>query len=463
MTPTSQATRILSRLSIAGVLAAGCTAEPAVDNRNASTPPARPNVVLVMADDLGYEALGSYGGAAYATPELDRLAASGVRFTHAYSQPLCSPSRVKIMTGRYNSRNYTYWGILPPGEVTFGHLLRDAGYATFVAGKWQLDGQEPRENLGEGQLPDEAGFDEYLLWFVGGKGKRYADPLLWRTGGESMVVEDGFGPDLFTDFIVSSIENQVAERPDQPFFAYYPMALTHPPYVPTPDSEGWDGDRYAGAVSDGGVIDVGGGDPAYFSDMVAYLDKCVERIIRKLEELGIRDDTLVLFTADNGTPRPITSEMADGTIVVAEKGRPTDGGTHVPFIASWPREIEGGRVSDALIDFSDFLPSLAEAAGATLPEDRVIDGHSFLPLLRGEVEEIRDWIFTDYDSRISPNAKAERFVRDRRFKLYADGRFFEVAKDVLEERPLPEEEITGEAAAARAALQAVLDQMSESG
>ena len=172
MTPTSQATRILSRLSIAGVLAAGCTAEPAVDNRNASTPPARPNVVLVMADDLGYEALGSYGGAAYATPELDRLAASGVRFTHAYSQPLCSPSRVKIMTGRYNSRNYTYWGILPPGEVTFGHLLRDAGYATFVAGKWQLDGQEPRGNLGEGQLPDEAGFDEYLLWFVGGKGKR---------------------------------------------------------------------------------------------------------------------------------------------------------------------------------------------------------------------------------------------------------------------------------------------------
>ena len=465
MTLVAPTSRLLGLLSIAGVLAAGCDAEPGIEGEEPSSPASRPNVILILADDLGYETLGSYGGVSYETPELDRLAESGVRFTHAYASPLCSPSRVQIMTGRYNQRNYTDWGVLQPSEITFGHLLRDAGYATLVAGKWQLWGHQQVWDLegpcclGEGRTPDEAGFDDYLLWFFRSKGKRYADPLVSRKGEEAEVVKDGYGPDLFTDFMLSSIENQVAERPDQPFFAYCPMALTHPPFVPTPDSAGWDGDRYAGAISARGRIDVGGGDPARFGDMVAYMDKLVGRILRKLEELGIRDDTLVLFTGDNGTSLGITSEMADGTVVVGEKGRPTDGGTHVPLIASWPGEIDGGRVSDALIDFSDFLPSLVEVAGAALPEDRVIDGHSFLPLLRGDVEEIRDWVFYDYKPGF-PNIESARFARDRRFKLYADGRFYEVVNDVLEQSPLAEEELTEEAAGARAELQVVLDRMS---
>jgi arylsulfatase A-like enzyme len=404
-----------------------------------------------MVDDLGYEALGSYGGVSYKTPELDRLAKSGIRFTHAYASPLCSPSRVKIMTGRYNHRNYENWGILPKTEITFANLLHDAGYATFVTGKWQLkghtllwDSEEPC-CLGLGQTPLEAGFDDYLLFYLDGKGSRYADPLVWRKGEEAAVIQDGYGPDLFTNFMLDKIENQVAERPARPFFAYYPMVLTHPPIVPTPDSTGWDGDRNAAA-------------PGYFADMVAYTDKMVGRTIRKLDELGIRDNTLILFTADNGTPRPITSTMSDGTVVIGEKARTTDGGTHVPFIASWPGAIEGGKVSDALIDLSDFLPSLVEIAKAKLPKDRVIDGRSFLPILRGEVEEVRDWIYTDYRPQF-PGMEDATYAQDRRFKLYNDGRFFDVPHDVFEERPLSAATLTKEAAAARETLQGVLDKM----
>lgn len=411
---------------------------------------ARPNIVLVMADDLGYETLGAYGSASYRTPELDRLAEGGMRFTHTYSQPLCTPSRVQIMTGRYNHRNYTNFGVLPRGEITFAHVLQAAGYATAISGKWQLRGHDTQwaQVEGQGQLPDEAGFDEYLLWQVHAErrdGERYAEPLVERNGSEPFVVEGGYGPDVFTDFLLDFIERQVTGRPGQPFFAYYPMALPHDPFVPTPDSAGWDGDRYAS-------------DPAYFADMVSYMDKVVGRIVRRLDELGVRDETLVLFTGDNGTSRRITSRMADGTTVAGDKGRPTDGGTRVPFIASWPGAIPGGRVSDALVDFTDFLPTLADAAGAELPADRKLDGHSLMPLLRGEVDEVRDWIFCDYTPRWA-NLVDARFARDRRYKLYADGRFYDVSADVLEERPLPDSGLSTPAATAQRRLQTVLIEM----
>ena len=432
---------------------AGAEPRPAAPAQPEFAPGApRPNVVLFLVDDLGYEALGAYGGVSYDTPQLDRLADSGMRFTHAYAQPLCSPSRVKIMTGRYSRRNYTEWGVLPPGEITFADLLRDAGYATFVAGKWQLKGHELLWDvdepccLGQGQTPEEAGFDDYLLWYLDGKGRRYADPLVWsREGGA--VVRDAYGPDLFADFVLEKIAGQAAERPEQPFLAYFPMVLTHAPFEPTPDSPAWSGDRRAR-------------DPAHFADMVAHVDTVVGRVVGALDRLGIRDETLILFTADNGTPRQITSRLADGRTVRGGKGRTTDGGTRVPFIASWPGTIEAGAVSDALIDLSDFLPSLAELAGAPLPGDRVIDGRSFVPVLRGEQATARDWVFTEFRPRF-PRFQDATFVQDRRFKLYEDGRFFDVVADVLERHPLPVESLAGDAAVARAALQAVLDRLAE--
>ena len=181
------------------LLVAGLVASWSVPAAFAQT--ARPNIVLVMADDLGYETLGAYGSASYRTPELDRLAEDGVRFTHTYSQPLCTPSRVQIMTGRYNHRNYTNFGVLPKGEITFAHVLRAAGYATAVGGKWQLRGHDTRwaQVEGQGQMPDEAGFDEYLLWQVHAErrdGERYAEPLVEQNGSEpfgrpALVAGDG--------------------------------------------------------------------------------------------------------------------------------------------------------------------------------------------------------------------------------------------------------------------------------
>lgn len=434
-------------------LVTGCSEQASAPEAPVPPPDSRPNIILFLADDLGYETLGVNGSASYRTPSLDALAASGIRFTNAHSQPLCTPSRVQIMTGRYNHRNYTNFNILPEGEITFAHLLKDAGYATVVIGKWQLWGHERAwpEARGKGQLPAEAGFDDHLLWQVRHTftaGERFADPFIEISGAPATTVSGAYGPDLSTDFMLDFIERHVSNDPGRPFLAYFPMALTHDPFVPTPDSPGWDGDRYAE-------------DPAYFKDMVEYMDKIVGRTVAKLEALGLRDNTLLLFTGDNGTSSAITSAMVDGRHVQGGKGQPTNAGTHVPFIASWPARVPAGRVSDALIDFSDFLPSLVEAAGATLPTDRIIDGRSFLPLLRGEVDSIRDWIFCAYTPRWGQGLRNARFARDHRYKLYDDGRFYDVTNDVLEEDPLDAEALGPGAAEARRRLQTVLEEMAK--
>ena len=198
----------------------------------------KPNVVLIMADDLGFETMGSYGGTLYKTPILDRLATNGARFEHCYAQPICTPSRVQLMTGQYNVRNYTKFGILPRGETTFAHKLKDEGYATCIAGKWQLGRQK--------DAPKHFGFDEALLWQHTRDGrmeidgervdKRYENPILEKNG-ELLVYNDGeFAPDLIVDFILDFIER----KKEQPFLVYYPMILTHCPFVPTPHSEDWD-------------------------------------------------------------------------------------------------------------------------------------------------------------------------------------------------------------------------------
>ena len=422
----------------------------------------KPNIILIVADDLGFETIGAYGGASYATPNIDALAASGVRFTHAYSTPLCSPSRVQLMTGRYTHRSYTQWGVLPPAEISFAQLLRNAGYATFAAGKWQLWGHQllwdPDGDccLHQGQTPDDAGFDDYLLWYVGGKGNRYADPLLWTAPDRSAEHAGQYGPAVVADFLIDRIERHVRTNPRQPFLAYYPMILPHAPFTPTPDDAGWSTDRHAD-------------DPAHFPAMVEYADKLVGRLMAKLDELGIRDDTLVLFTADNGTPAGIESRMRDGTTLTGAKGRTTDGGTRVPLIASWPRVVRRGSVSDALVDFTDVLPSLAEAASLfSVPDDRIIDGVSFTPLLwrsvlrngvlRSIAPKTRDWVFTDYRPKF-PGVAETAYVRDRRFKLYDDGRFYDVANDALEERPLAADALTGKARRARGKLQTALDRL----
>jgi arylsulfatase A len=398
----------------------------------------KPNIVLIMADDLGYECLGCYGGKSYKTPVLDKLAATGMRFEHCYSQPLCTPSRVKIMTGQYNFRNYVNFGVLDPKQKTFAHLLQDCGYATCVVGKWQLYGSvnQSAEVRGTGSLPGQAGFDEHCLWQITDRGSRYKDPVMVQNGKTLDGLEGKYGPDVSCDYALSFIERHKTG----PFLLYFPMALVHSPFVPTPHSEDWEKPEHKNNTK-------------YFADMVAYMDKIVDRIVGKLDELGLREKTLILFVGDNGTARNIRSKI-DDRVVRGGKSLTTDGGTHVPMIANQPGVVPAGKVCGDLVDFSDFVPTLVEAAGAEIPRDMPIDGKSFMPQLRGKKGNPREWIFCHYDPRWIGINKAVRFVRDKRWKLYDDSELYDVPADTLEQNPNPP---GPEAAVARKRLQAVLD------
>jgi arylsulfatase A-like enzyme len=400
---------------------------------------AKPNIILIMADDIGYECFGCYGSASYKTPVLDGMAKTGMRFEHCYSQPLCTPSRVKIMTGQYNFRNYTNFGTLDPKQKTFGHLLGGCGYATCVVGKWQLYGSVNQSAAvrGAGSLPEQAGFDEHCLWQVKERGSRYKNPVVVQNGRNLEGMEDRYGPDVFTDYAIDFIERNKAK----PFFLYFPMAIVHNPFVPTPDSDGWQNKRHKN-------------DNKYFADMVTYMDKIVGRIVARVDELGLSENTLVLFVGDNGTHKNIKSKMSDGQVIKGDKGNTTDAGTRVPFIAKWPGVIPAGRVCGDLVDFSDFIPTFVEMTGASPPEGMILDGQSFLPQLQGKKGKPRKWIFCHYDPKWLGRKEAVRFVRDKRWKLYDKGNLFDVPADTLEQNPNPS---GPEAASARKRLQAVLD------
>ena len=404
----------------------------------------RPNVILIMADDMGYECLSTYGSKSYQTPRLDRMAAEGIRFDHCYSTPICTPSRVQIMTGRYSNFTYEEFGYLNPKYPTFGNMMQDAGYATMIAGKWQLNGI----SHGEGKFDrwndatrvNDAGFDEYSLWQItkGKKlGERFWDPLIEENGEILDEVMDGkYGPDHFTDYICDFIER----KKDEPFFVYYPMVLVHDPFIYTPDSKS---EKLSKQDA--------------FADMVAYCDKLVGRIHDKLEEEGLLENTLILFTGDNGTNSAIRSEMPDRSVQGA-KNNTIDAGIHVPFIAYWKGRTPVGGVSQQLIDFTDFHQTLADVVG--LPEqtrrERQLDGVSFWPALQGKPGPEREWVFCYYDPRWGkePAGNRDRYAYDGRFKLYQNGNYFEVPKDFLEESPLPSDGIEP---SIREKLQAALD------
>lgn len=409
-----------------GFLALLCLLLPSVPVRGDD----RPNLILIMADDFGYECVGANGGESYQTPYLDRLAASGVRFENAHSYPLCTPTRVALMTGKHNVRNYLNFGTLPRSESTFAHLLKQAGYATGVCGKWQL-GKET-------DSPQHFGFDESLLWQQTRRPPRYANPGLERNGVETEYPEGSYGPTLINDFALDF----VTRHRGRPFFLYYPMILTHDPFQPTPDSDNWDPEAQGERVNR---------DVKHFADMTAYMDQMIGRLDAKLAELGIRENTLLLFLGDNGTHASVTSRFK-GTDYRGGKGTTTARGTHVPLIASWPAAIKKGRVCQDLVGAVDYLPTLCEAAGVATPAG--IDGVSFLSQLRGEAGAPRDSLYLWYSPRQKPDLTVKEYAFDRTHKLYRNGRLFDLAADPFEEgAPLA----PAAAPEVRAKLQAVLD------
>jgi len=402
-------------------------------SRALAEPP--PNIILIMADDFGMDSFRKFP-----TPELDQMAADGMSFGQAHATPLCTPTRVQIMTGQYNFRNYVRFGYLDPAQTTFAHILKSAGYSTCITGKWQLGGNA--------YAPYAAGFDEYCLWQLtfDGYHERYHNPRVIINGVITKYTNAEYGPRIYADYALDFIER----NKNSPFLLYFPMVLPHRPVVPTPDSPGYR--EY-----------VMGSDPApsqekFFADQVLYMDRIVGEIRRKVEALGIAGNTLILFTGDNGTGKEIHFEYK-GRQITGQKGQTNILGTHVPFIASWPGVIAPGAVDDNMLDFSDVLPTLAGIAGIKLPGDFVTDGISFLPRLKGNPESVREWVFCHYDPRHNKSRPLVRFVHDRQWKLYGDGRVYNIASDPLEEFPVDRKALSLKVKARLSEFHSVLGRM----
>jgi len=403
----------------------------------------KPNIILIMADDLGFETIGCYGNTSYKTPRIDKMAEEGVKFEKCYSQPLCTPSRVKIMTGKSNFRNYERWGYLNLNETTFAHLLKSQGYSTCIAGKWQLKGDE--------YAPYKAGFDEYLLWQLTftSYNERYKNPRVLENGVMKKYNNNEYGPQMFTEYIMDFMER----KKDEPFLVYYPMALTHRPFVPSPDNPIYEEFYIPGSGNAQSAVS----DVKYFKDEVEYMDKIVGQIIDKTHELGIEKNTLILFTGDNGTNQGVFSQMGDKR-VEGDKGATNKFGTHVPLVAYWNGKVQPGQINNNLVDFSDFLPTFCDVAGIKLNEDFVTDGISFLPQITGKEYTPHEYLFCHFDPKKSKFEK-KRFVHNGEWKLYESGEIYHTAKDPKELNPLKESDLSEELKSLISTYKKVLENM----
>jgi arylsulfatase A len=324
------------------------------------------------------------------------------------------------MTGKYNCSNYIDFGFLDPTQKTFGNVLREAGYKTLVAGKWQLNGVNTNEpGCDDVNRPNHFGFDEYCLWWFTSKGPRYANPAIVANSKPIETTIDDYGPDVVSDYILDFVER----NKNEPFFVYYPMILVHSPFKPTPDSPEWKAPERRNET-----------DTRYFKDMVEYTDKIVGKLMDKLQELGIADNTIFIFTGDNGTNKAIVSQTVNGAYP-GGKGTLQDNGNHVPLVIHYPNGGLKNRTLSELIEFSDFLPTFAEAAQAKIPDD--IDGKSFYKLLTNKDYVPRESVFVHYYP--NPQKTSDRagcFARTAAYKLYSTGEFFDMKNDKWEKAPL---------------------------
>lgn len=425
----------LLRLQICGVLVMGlCSGDVFAETTE------RPNILLILADDVGVEPLGCYGGTSYATPRIDELAAGGMRFEHAYVMPVCHPTRTTLLTGRYPFRlGNPAWGSFPAAEEgnTFAHRLKDAGYATAISGKWQLAllRNDPHH-------PQRLGFEESCL-FGWHEGPRYYDPLIYQNGAVRDDTEGRYGPDIYVEFLIDFMQR----HREGPFLAYYSMALCHDVtddldhFVPFgPDKDGYDS----------------------YAEMIEAMDERVGRLVDALDRLELRENTLILFVGDNGTAKASIAGVRDGKLyrdpvvsrigdeeIPGGKGELTDGGTHVPLIANRPGMVDAGSVSNALVDASDFFATLCDLAG-TDTGDVPIDGVSFAPVLAGEAGK-RQWAYAE--------GRGSYWVRNQRWKLYDDGRLFDLRLDSGENSPIAAGAESREATAARRKLQGAIESL----
>ena len=324
----------------------------------------KPNIIFILADDLGLGDVGCCGSDHYKTPRLDALAAGGIRFEQCFSTPLCGPTRSQIMTGRYPFRtgmisNQSGEVLDRANETMMPKVLKPAGYVTAHVGKWH---QLPLE-------PGDWGFDEYLRFSRSGKYWREQDHTYTLNGKKTDLPEGKYLPDVMHEFLVDFI----TRHREQPFYVYYSMSHIHTPIMRTPEST-TTSDQYA--------------------DNISYMDKLVGKLADELDRLKLRDNTLIVFIGDNGTAGAVHAETSTvhGKQLSGRKGKMLEGGSRVPMIVNWPGTTPSGKVSRDLIDVSDFFPTFAALAGAERPKGVTIDGRDFSPQLKGQKGNPREWV-----------------------------------------------------------------------
>ncbi|HUU92787.1 MAG TPA: arylsulfatase [Phycisphaerae bacterium] len=427
-------------LGAVGAAAAGCALERTKDARATAAPaglPRKPNIIFILADDLGYGDVGCFGQTRIKTPSLDRLAAEGMRFTQAYAgSTVCAPSRCTLMTGLHTGHCWVRGNArvpLRPDDVTVAELLKAQGYATGIIGKWGLG--EP-ETTG---IPNRQGFDYWFGYLNQHHAHNYWPSYLWRNEERVQLKnvvpkEDAVGGGVASqrveyshDLFAAEALGFVEKHKKGPFFLY--LALT----IPHANNE-------AGKTG----MEVPGDEP-YAAEswpqqqknhaaMITRMDRDIGRLMALLEQLGIDDQTLVIFTSDNGPHREGGADPdffdANGPL----KGIKRDlyeGGIRVPTMARWPGRIEAGSVSDHAWAFWDFLPTACELAGAPVPKD--IDGLSFVPALLGKPQEAHECLYWEFHERgISQAVRMGNWKGVRRGSRTAATELYDLAKDLGE-------------------------------
>ena len=416
----------------------------------------KPYVVFILIDDLSYFGVGAYGAESVSlkqatkefkpinTPNLDRLAREGVICSNAYSHGLSEPTRIALMTGMNGGRNFLYPKALHESQITFGDVFKRQGYATGMFGKW-------KQTRGTAEIPGEKyistfGWDEYACFDVVYEAQRYINPSFIENGNKvsysnQTTVDPStgrrwYGPDIFNCKAVEFIE----KHKDEPFFLYYPLVLIHSEHRPTPDTKPTtlfdtmpEGHKEFNDIS-------------YFSDMISYADKMVGKIVDKLQELNLRENTLVVVMGDNGS-QGLTFKMKDGSSHKGGKGRTNYAGEQVPLIFSRPGTISPskGEINryKGMVDVTDIYPTLIEASNLEIPNPEKIDGISLWKQLQGKENKThREIIYKWYHgnrSQQEPLDLLARYSHNHRYKYYAPskafpkGRFFDLEQDPYEE------------------------------
>lgn len=394
----------------------------------------KPNILIILVDDVGYEIPTCNGGESYETPNIDKMAREGMRFTQCHSSPMCSPSRFMLLTGKYNFRNYSLWGELGQDQRTFANMLSDAGYATCYTGKWQLDGGSASAIT--------FGWQKYSVWYpyklAGGEeaeGSRYKSPKIYQDGDYLPFSEtyNKYSDDIFTDYLMNFIDS--ASSKGKPFMAMYSMILVHGPVSPTPDDPEyatWDYERQLG-------------DKTFFPSNVKYMDKKVGEILDHLKRKKLSKNTLVFFISDNGT-QPRVESLWQGELIPGGKKTTTEAGTNVPCIAYCEGSIPAGSQCNALINFADFLPTFADVAGIAVPDYGPLDGVSFYnSLQRPRRQGKRNTIYNSYAMSPGTGHEFRTWVQDTTYKLYGKkNAFVKISKCHFDSDPIPDNKLTPE-------------------